>query len=269
MFLMPILVMAQSPRTYVSNTQAWTDLNITTQTHKKFSFQLEYQYRRQADNELIANGGNNPYKHLQQQLYRPYIHYQANPSVRFSLMPLGWIGTYRFDGTTGGHSKFFSELRITPQVLLSQNIGRVILTHRFRYEFRWLGGDVPANDAVNLPYSGSFATTIYRERFRYQIKAVVPINLAKMEAKTWYAHASNELFVNTGKNVANLNIFDQNRPVIGIGYNLNSNFRFEGGYMNHNVFRFNNDTKTNVDANQSLWLILNINNLETLFKTKK
>lgn len=255
----------QGPRSYYHISNGWTDLNVSGKLAGKFTWQIENQHRRedmQGDyNESTTSG--NPYNNLNQHVFRPYIHYQANPNVRFSLMPLGWIGSNRFKD--GKPSAFFAELRIAPQVILSQQIGRLKIDHRLRYEFRWLGANQSVDEKSFL-YGGDFSTSTFKERFRYQLKGTMPLNKTKMEDKTLYAQAYNELFVNMGQNVANINLLDQNRVLIGLGYRFNKFYSVEAGYMQQVIFRFNNADKNNVDVNNILQLNLAISNFEGIFK---
>jgi hypothetical protein len=264
---------SQSPRQFYHISNGWTDLNISGKIAGKFTWQIENQHRRQdmqGDyNDATTTG--NPYNNLNQHVFRPYIHYQPNPNIRVSLMPLGWIGSYRFGygtATTPSVGKplfFFSELRIAPQVVLTQNIGRVRIDNRLRYEFRWIGQNQSLDDHAGL-YGGDFSTTTFRERFRYQFKMTVPLNHAKMDDKTFYAQAYDEIFVNMGEKVGNTNLFDQNRVLIGVGYKFNKFVSVEAGYMQQSVFRFNNPTKDNVDNNNIIQLNLAVSNFEQLFK---
>ncbi len=256
---------SQSPRRYYHIANGWTDVNISGKIAGKFSWQLENQHRRQdmqGEYKSETTTGN-PYNNLNQHVFRPFIHYQLNPNVRFSLMPFGWIGSNRF--AEGKPFAFFSELRVSPQVILTQNLGRLRVDHRFRYEFRWLGKNQDLNDK-SFVYGGDYSETNYRERFRYQAKLTLPLNKAQMGDKTLYAQAYNELFLNTGKNISNLNLFDQNRVLIGFGYRLNHHYSVEASYMQQTIFRFNNTDKNNVDLNNILQLNFVLSNVESLFK---
>ncbi|MDR6563645.1 MULTISPECIES: DUF2490 domain-containing protein [unclassified Arcicella] len=256
---------SQSPRQYYHISNGWTDINISGKIAGKFTWQLENQHRRedmQGDYNAATTTGN-PYNNLNQHVFRPWVHYQFNPNVRFSLMPLGWIGSNRF--AEGAPSAFFSEIRVSPQVMLTQNLGRVRIDHRLRYEFRWFGKNQAVNDKSFI-YGGDFSTTTYKERFRYQIKVTVPINHAKMDDKTLYAQTYNELFINTGEQVGNTNLLDQNRVLIGLGYKFNKFLAIEAGYMQQTIFKFNNSAKNNVDVNNILQLNLAVSNFEQLFK---
>ena len=259
---------AQSPRRYYHISNGWTDLNVSGKIAGKFTWQIENQHRREdmQGNYNDATTTGNPYNNLNQHIFRPYIHYQLNPSVRFSLMPLGWMGSNRF--ANGAPSAFFGEIRVAPQVILTQNIGRVRFDNRFRYEFRWIGQNQAVNEGGFL-YSGAFSTTTFRERFRYQFKMTVPLNHAKMDDKTFYAQAYDELFVSMGEKVANTNLLDQNRILIGLGYKFNRFLSVEAGYMQQTVFRFNNTMKDNVDINSIIQLNFAVSNFEQLFQKAK
>lgn len=256
---------SQSPRQYYHIANGWTDINISGKIAGKFTWQLENQHRRE-DMQGDYNSGTttgNPYNNLNQHVFRPWLHYQFNPNIRFSLMPLGWIGSNRFK--EGAPSAFFSEIRVSPQVMLTQNFGRVRIDNRLRYEFRWFGQNQDVNNKSFL-YGGDFSTTTFKERFRYQLKVTVPINHAKMDDNTLYAQTYNELFVNTGEQVANTNLLDQNRVLIGLGYKFNKYLAVEAGYMQQTIFKFNNATKSNVDINNIIQLNLAVSNFEQLFK---
>ena len=256
---------SQSPRQYYHIANGWTDINISGKIAGKFTWQLENQHRRE-DMQGDYNSGTttgNPYNNLNQHVFRPWLHYQFNPNIRFSLMPLGWIGSNRFK--EGSPSAFFSEIRVSPQVMLTQNFGRVRIDNRLRYEFRWFGQNQDVNNKSFL-YGGDFSTTTFKERFRYQLKVTVPINHAKMDDNTLYAQTYNELFVNTGEQVANTNLLDQNRVLIGLGYKFNKYLAVEAGYVQQTIFKFNNATKSNVDINNIIQLNLAVSNFEQLFK---
>jgi hypothetical protein len=259
--------LAQSPRNFYHIANGWTDINISGKLKGKFTWQIENQHRRedmQGDYNAATTTGN-PYHNLNQNVFRPYIHYQPNPNIRFSLMPLGWIGSNRFKD--GSPSAFFSELRIAPQVILTQTIGRVRFDSRLRYEFRWIGQNQDINSKSFL-YGGDFSTTTFRQRFRYQFKMTIPLNHAKMDDKTWYAQAYDEMFVNMGEKVPNTNLFDQNRVMLGVGYKYNKFVAFEAGFMQQSIFRFNNTNKDNVDLNNITQLNFVFTNVDQLFEKK-
>ncbi|MES2796408.1 MAG: DUF2490 domain-containing protein [Bacteroidota bacterium] len=260
-----LLAYGQSPRQFYNIANGWTDLNISGTIKSKFTWQIENQHRRvdmQGENNPATVTGN-PYNNLNQHIFRPYIHFQANPNIRFSVMPLGWMGSNRFKD--GKPSAFFSELRVSPQVILTQNLRKLRLDSRLRYEFRWLGlNEDPSNHSGF--YGGDFSTVSKRQRFRYQLKGTIPLNHDKMDDKTLYAQAYNELFINMGKEVPTINLLDQNRFLIGLGYKYNQYFSFEAGFLRQSFYRFNNADKNNIDRNNTLQLNLILNNVEKMLK---
>ena len=100
------------------------------------------------------------------------------------------------------------EHRIFQQFITKQRFNRFSLTHRYRFEQRFIEDD-------------------FRMRFRYFLSLNVALNKPTMADKTLYLSAYNEIFLNTQDNA-----FDRNRLYGGLGYRLNDMFRFELGYMN-------------------------------------
>lgn len=136
-----------------------------------------------------------------------------NSNVMFTLgyanITTGEYGT-DFDGTT-------NENRIYQEALFSNTIlKRVLLTHRFRYEQRW----VENQD--------------FRTRFRYNIFANIPFNNETLVKGTYYFAFYNEIFLNGERNIGNGNTvqsFDRNRTYLGLGYNITDKLRVQVGWM--------------------------------------
>lgn len=110
----------------------------------------------------------------------------------------------------------FQEHRIWQQFISRQNVGRVILTHRYRFEQRFFEGDD------------------FRLRYRYFLGANIPLNKPKMEAKTLYLSLYNEVFINSN-NTDNPAIFDRNRLFGALAYQVKPGLRFEVGMMRQSV----------------------------------
>jgi Protein of unknown function (DUF2490) len=66
---------------------------------------------------------------------------------------------------------------------------------------------------------------VFLHRFRYLIKIQKPIY------KNIYGWLGDELFIGAGKNIG-VNVFDQNRVHINLGYKINNNSTIEFGYIN-------------------------------------
>ena len=109
------------------------------------------------------------------------------------------------------------ENRIYQEGLFSNTIlKRVFLTHRFRYEQRW----VEDQD--------------FRTRYRYNLFANVPINKLSLEKAAFYGAFYNEMFINGQRDIGDgrsVQFFDRNRTYFGLGYVIKKNLRTQLGWM--------------------------------------
>lgn len=254
---------------------------------KKWQYQVDYQYRRMSDASTI-NGGQhyNIFKDPYQQVLRPWIHYWIKPgAIRFSLSPLGywatWLPPQEPQSTPEGKSAvgqrvFFPEFRVCPQVTLVQKFGRFEVIQRYRYEFRWLGqktqvaGDISDfGDGYNFGPNGAYGSN-HAGRIRYQLRCQFPLNNAKIEKKTFYVNAWNELFLAVGKNTPVNRIFNQNRLIALLGYKFNTEYpiRVEAGVTYQALFQYSAGA-VNVENNTALTVYLIFDEFHTLFKSKK
>lgn len=139
-----------------------------------------------------------------------------------SLLSLGYAFIYtrplsQIDGVIDvNETNDFEEHRIWQQLLTRQTIGKVALTHRYRFEQRF------------------FENNDFRLRLRYFIGANIPLNKPRMEEKTYYFSFYNELFMLTNQRDAP-NLFDRNRLFGAIGYQPHPRLRFEIGLMRQSV----------------------------------
>ena len=135
-----------------------------------------------------------------------------NTSVKFTL-GYAYISTGEFGD---GHSTT-QESRIYQEALLPQKIGgRTFITHRFRYEQRF----VEDQD--------------FRTRYRYNIFINVALNQSDMSKGAVYLAFYNELFINGQRDIDDsrtVEIFDRNRTYGALGYSLQSNLRIQLGLM--------------------------------------
>ena len=272
LIVISIKINAQSPREYIHNNVFWSMnfLNGKLTKNGKLNYEIEYQNRRMSDPDNQAVDRNSsPFAHLQTHFVRPWIYYQLNPNVRFSLSPVAWFGAWNYPN--GKLGSFSPEYRITPQITLFQTIGRVSFQHRFRYEFRFLGKAFTETENINSftgggGYEGFSDNT--RGRARYLLRANIFLNTEKMQAKTLYSANWDEIFVSTGEKVGNANLLDQNRIFLGLGYKFDNHYRVEAGYINQTIFRFNNAAKNNVDSNSGFLLTLFLDDFGGMLKGK-
>ncbi|PNQ72921.1 DUF2490 domain-containing protein [Hanstruepera neustonica] len=121
-------------------------------------------------------------------------------------------------GALGESNDTSFENRIYQEALLPQKVGgRIYLTHRFRYEQRF----VEDQD--------------FRTRYRYNLFMNIPFNKKTFKKNTFYAALYNELFINGEQNIGggqSVEFFDRNRTYLGVGYVLNPKIKFQLGWMN-------------------------------------
>lgn len=194
------------------NIITWLASFNTLHFTKKTSLLLEYQWRREG-----------PIENWQQSLARTGLQYQFGNGMS-AMVGYAYIITYPYnDHPSGPHPT--PEQRIFEQLVWNDDVGRVALNHRFRFEQRFSGKvDQSATEYEVLDWT-------YTNRIRYQLRGTVPLNNKKMGNKTWYATAFDEIFISFGKNV-NQNVFDQNRIGAALGYQLNNSVRGEIGIFN-------------------------------------
>ena len=171
--------------------------------NSQFGIQGDFQYRNW---NIIGD--------LEQLLLRSGLTYRlksvnAKFTIGYAHITTGVFGDN--DGTS-------VESRIYQEALIPQKLGnRVYLTHRFRYEQRF----VENQD--------------FRTRYRYNLFMNVPINKNELIVGTIYAALYNELFINGQKDIGDgrtVSLFDRNRTYLGMGYVLSGTMKFQLGWMN-------------------------------------
>ncbi len=163
---------------------------------ERFNWHHEVQYRN-----YNAAGD------LEQLLLRTGIGYNLTENNNNLLLGYGYILSENY--IPGSEEKeVVNEHRIFQQFITTQRFARISLTHRYRFEQRFIEDD-------------------FRMRFRYFLSLNVALNKPTVTDNTLYLSAYNEIFLNTQDSV-----FDRNRLYGGLGYRLNGMFRFELGYMN-------------------------------------
>ena len=137
---------------------------------------------------------------------RPYFSYNINKNIQPSL-GLEYHKAWTYDEVPENKIST-NEFRVTLQLMVFQNIGRVNLQHRYRYEFRTVDGD-------NL------------RRMRYRIQATIPLNSKTMTKGTFFANTNAELMLDTNPLLA----INQNRLYVAGGYQFTDNLNLQLGYL--------------------------------------
>ena len=162
--------------------------------NEKLNFHNEIQYRNY---NFIGD--------ISQLLIRTGIGYNLNTNNNI-LFGYGFIET--FTNETGiPNKKRVVENRIYQQYLNKHTINNYFLTHRIRFEERFI--------EKSLEY-----------RFRYFISLNKPLNKSKMEKNAIYISSYNEIFIKSTNQ-----LFDRNRIYGGLGFLLNNYLKIETGYM--------------------------------------
>lgn len=143
--------------------------------NQKFNWHHEVQYR---NFNFIGD--------TEQLLLRTGLGY--NLTENNNNIHLGYVFIYSEPYLTNSDQKTnFNEHRIYQQFITRQSFGRVSMQHRYRFEQRFFEDD-------------------FRFRLRYFLSCNIALNKSKLEDKTIYLSAYNEIFVNTEQNY-----FDRNR----------------------------------------------------------
>ena len=178
-----------------SNFGNWLIYIGNKKLNNKWNIHNEVQYRNY---DAIGD--------LEQLLIRTGLGYNLTDSNNNILLGYGYILSENYIGETD-EKVSINEHRIFQQYTTNQHLWKVKLTHRYRFEQRFVEDD-------------------FRMRFRYFLSLQVPFNNKDEVTKYFYGSAYNEIFLNTESSV-----FDRNRVYAGLGYKVNSSLRFELGYM--------------------------------------
>jgi hypothetical protein len=120
-------------------------------------------------------------------------------------------------GAYGSSSATSNERRMYQEALIPGRIGRkVFVTHRFRFEQRWLDGQD------------------FRTRLRYFFGVNVPLNRETLGRGATYFSLYNELFANLESDIGDgrrVDTFDRNRLQVAIGRSFSDDLRLQAGYM--------------------------------------
>ncbi len=200
------LVFTSQAQTAIDEEQpgAWYMYFFTKKFEKsRFGIQGDYQFRYWdfgSDKEQI--------------LLRTGLTYKPKKADILFTLGYGFISS----GAFGESTENVIENRVYQEALIPQRIGsRFLITHRFRYEQRWVDGQD------------------FRTRYRYNLFLNIPLNATDLKKKTIYIALYNELFINGQRGIGDgrsVEIFDRNRAYGGLGYGLKDNLRMQLGWMN-------------------------------------
>jgi hypothetical protein len=104
------------------------------------------------------------------------------------------------------------EFRVWQQLTIGSYLDRVKFEHRYRAEQRWQNG-------------------IYRNRFRYRLNVVIPINNRKLVPDTYFLSVFDEVFLNN-----KVPHFERNRFSLALGYQFTKAMSLQAGWLNQYNF---------------------------------
>jgi len=148
-----------------------------------------------------------------QSFYSRFYYYEVKGGVSYAVSRnfsfLVGIGKYKTfsDGGNFEQPVTASEFRLWQQLTMNHFLDRIKFEHRYRVEQRWF-------------------TTGYRNRFRYRLNAVVPVNSKRISRGVFYATAFNEIFLTNSAPY-----FERNRVFAGAGYQFSDAFTLQPGYV--------------------------------------
>jgi len=192
-FVLMLPIFAQSQDSNLGN---WLMYIGNKKLNQKWNIHNEVQYRNY-----------NAIGDLEQLLLRTGLGYNLTEDNNNLLLGYGYILSENYVGDSD-QKKSVNEHRIFQQFSTKQYVGKLKLSHRYRFEQRFVEDD-------------------FKMRFRYFLSFNYPLYSFKNESSMLYASAYNEIFLNTKSSV-----FDRNRLYGGLGFKLNDKVKFELGYMN-------------------------------------
>ncbi len=148
--------------------------------------------------------------------YKGGVDFKAWKNVRLTL-GAGSYQTYR-EGGDFLLPKNNNEIRIWPQVLLYQSVGRLKIEHRYRTELRYTSNG-------------------YRNRFRFRFGVAYPFGKERNEYKPFQVSVSNELFFTD-----NEPFFERNRFLVAFNYKPSKATTVQLGYLHQFDYKINDET---------------------------
>lgn len=190
----------------------------------------------------------------QQLLVRPAINFHLTPEVMFTA---GYSYYFNYRYGTFPIAVESWEHQTYQQMQFSARVGKVALQHRFRIEERFIAVMKADPSAENGYVLDKY---IYQSRFRIRLMATLPLGAhEKVEARTWFLSAYDELFLNFGDN-ARLDLMNQNRISGLVGYQMNKACNLQLGYMLQTLQRPGAAKGADlVEANSTLHIVFTCN----------
>lgn len=155
--------------------------------------------------------------------YSQFQYYEAKAGVSYDIdknfIALLGTGTYHtYDYFNVGDGPTVNEYRLWEQMTINQFLTRIKFEHRYRVEQRWVNDN-------------------YRNRFRYRLNMLIPLNNTKITAKTWFISVFDEIFFNN--KAPN---FERNRVAATLGYQFDKKWIVQAGWLNQRNYTANSSS---------------------------
>lgn len=197
-------------RVVSSRSELWTGLYTKYRIGEKLYYYGEYHVRTR--DQLVQN---------MSQLYLRFgLSYIIDKSLEVTggfVLPFYWAPP-EYQEIEEPYDNVIPQYRLWQQFLFVQSVSRVKFYHQIRTEQRWRRDWIE-----DSPFLLTF-------RWRYKLSAYIPINSTSLQKGDIFASIYNEVFVQSGKTIIR-NPFEENRTFLGLGYILNENLQFQGGYI--------------------------------------
>lgn len=154
----------------------------------------------------------------QQLVLRPGLQVTLRPGVRVAA-GYAFIATAPYGDSPNGAP--LREHRAWQQVSVAGSVAGVAITHRLRWEERWIG-------AVNE--TGETGPRSYQTRFRYLVRGQRPLGARATDGGPIIGFAANEFFLPIGHSDAAQRRL-QNRAQVGVGVPVSARQRLEFSYL--------------------------------------
>ena len=182
---------------------SWTAVSLNYEFVPRFTFYFELQTRSHA-----------MYNYFNYYEIKGGLGYKINKDFS-ALVGFGNYGTYDWQDIIGG-VKQKNELRIWQQFVIDQMLTRIKFEHRFRIEQAWINRK-------------------FRNRFRYRINMVIPLNSKEVKKNTVFLTGFNEIFLTDTPPY-----FMRNRILLGLGYAATDFLTIQSGWINQFEYSFSN-----------------------------
>jgi len=189
----------------LSDLGSWSILNLKYNVDKKLSFFGETQLRSLQF-----------YSNFHYYEYKGGVEYKVHKNVKLTL-GAGSYQTYK-EGGNFVLPKNNAELRIWPQLILFQSIGKIKIEQRYRTELR-------------------FTSNGYRNRFRYRLGTSYLFGKERNDYQPFQISVSDEIFFSNKEPY-----FERNRLLFAFNYKFSKTSTLQIGYLHQFDNKINDET---------------------------